>query len=129
MSCRSLEGYITTKLLVATLKLAGLSPTRESPVAALHRATLDINDLFVVCKTNYQGMSFVELLLVICVSKSDTGPAPNVSGRAVVPTQPTVQRLGQQQHRRQSCDMKSGHDGHTELQHLGGDRHFGNAAR
>ena len=64
-SYASLEGYITAKALVAALKLAGPSPTREGFVSALQTATLDINGLPVVYeKTNHQGMSFVDLSLV-----------------------------------------------------------------
>ena len=64
-SYASLEGYITAKALVAALRLAGPSPTREGFVSALQIATLDINGLPVVYeKTNHQGMSFVDLSLV-----------------------------------------------------------------
>ncbi len=64
-SYASLEGCITAKALVAALKLARPSPTREGLVSALQIAMLDINDLPVVNeKTNHQGMLFVELSLV-----------------------------------------------------------------
>jgi branched-chain amino acid transport system substrate-binding protein len=66
----SLEGYITAKALVAALKLAGPSPTREGFVSALQTATLDINGIPAVYdKTNHQGMSFVDLSLVTRDSK------------------------------------------------------------
>ena len=66
----SLEGYITAKALVAALKLAGPSPTREGFTSALQGATLDINGLPVVYdKANHQGMSFVDLSLVTRDSK------------------------------------------------------------
>ena len=69
-SYASLEGYITAKALVAALKLAGPSPTREGFASALQGATLDINGLPVVYdKTNHQGMSFVDLSLVTRDSK------------------------------------------------------------
>ncbi len=69
-SYASLEGYITAKALVAALKLAGPSPTREGLVAALQSATLDINGIPAVYeKNNHQGMSFVDLSLVTRDSK------------------------------------------------------------
>ena len=69
-SYASLEGYITAKALVAALKLAGPSPTREGLVAALQGATLDINGIPAVYdKTNHQGMTFVDLSLVTRDSK------------------------------------------------------------
>ena len=69
-SYASLEGYITAKALVAALKLAGPSPTREGLVEALQSTTLDINGLTAVYeKTNRQGMSFVDLALVTRESK------------------------------------------------------------
>jgi branched-chain amino acid transport system substrate-binding protein len=39
----SLEGYITAKALVAALRLAGPQPTRESFLAGLSNASLDLN--------------------------------------------------------------------------------------
>lgn len=64
-SYASLEGFITAKALVAALKLAGPSPTRESFAGALQVATLDINGLPAVYdKTNRQGMAFVDLAVV-----------------------------------------------------------------
>ena len=69
-SYASLEGYITAKALVAALKLAGPSPTREGFVGALQVATLDINGLPAVYdKTNRQGLAFVDLALVTRESK------------------------------------------------------------
>ena len=69
-SYASLEGYITAKALVAALKLAGPSPTREGLVAALQSATMDINGLPAVYdKVSHQGMSFVDLSLVTRDSK------------------------------------------------------------
>ena len=69
-SYASLEGYITAKALVAALKLAGPSPTREGFASALQGATLDINGLPAVYdKANHQGMSFVDLSLVTRDSK------------------------------------------------------------
>ena len=69
-SYASLEGYITAKALVAALKLAGPSPTREGFASALQGATLDINGLPAVYdKANHQGMSFVDLSLVTRNSK------------------------------------------------------------
>jgi branched-chain amino acid transport system substrate-binding protein len=69
-SYASLEGYITAKALVAALRLAGPSPTRESFVTALQSATLDINGIAAVYdRTNHQGMSFVDLSLVTRDSK------------------------------------------------------------
>lgn len=69
-SYASLEGYITAKALVAALKLAGPSPTREGFVTALQGATLDINGISAVYdKANHHGMSFVDLSLVTRDSK------------------------------------------------------------
>jgi branched-chain amino acid transport system substrate-binding protein len=69
-SYASLEGYITAKALVAALRLAGPSPTREGFVTALQSATLDINGIAAVYdRTNHQGMSFVDLSLVTRDSK------------------------------------------------------------
>jgi branched-chain amino acid transport system substrate-binding protein len=66
----SLEGYMTAKALVAALRLAGPSPTREGFVNTLQTATLDINGISAVYdKTNHQGMSFVDLSLVTRDSK------------------------------------------------------------
>jgi len=66
----SLEGYITAKALVAALRLAGPSPTREGFAATLQTATLDINGIAAVYdKTHHQGMSFVDLSLVTRDSK------------------------------------------------------------
>ena len=41
----SLEGYVTAKALVAALRLAGPEPTRESFLAGLANASLDLNGL------------------------------------------------------------------------------------
>jgi branched-chain amino acid transport system substrate-binding protein len=61
----SLEGYMTAKALVAALKLAGPSPTRESFTDALRNATLDINGLRAVYSpASHQGLAFVDLSLV-----------------------------------------------------------------
>lgn len=69
-SYASLEGYITAKALVAALKLAGPSPTREGFASALQTATLDINGLSAVYdKANHRGMAFVDLSLVTRDSK------------------------------------------------------------
>ena len=61
----SLEGYVTAKALVAALRLAGPEPTRESFLAGLTNASLDLNGL----RTNYNrdqhtGLSFVDLAIV-----------------------------------------------------------------
>ena len=69
-SYASLEGYITAKALVAALRLAGPSPTREGFAGALEGATLDINGLPVVYgRDNHQGLAFVDLSLVTRESK------------------------------------------------------------
>jgi branched-chain amino acid transport system substrate-binding protein len=61
----SLEGYMTAKALVAALKLAGPSPTREGFADALQNAALDINGMRAVYEpTNHQGLAFVDLSLV-----------------------------------------------------------------
>lgn len=57
----SLEGYMTAKALVAALRLAGPSPTRESFVQGIYKAgTLDINGL----RASYQPGDHVGLKLV-----------------------------------------------------------------
>ena len=69
-SYASLEGYITAKALVAALRLAGPSPTREGFAGALEGATLDINGLPVLYgRDNHQGLAFVDLSLVTRESK------------------------------------------------------------
>jgi branched-chain amino acid transport system substrate-binding protein len=61
----SLEGYMTAKALVAALKLAGPSPTREGFTDALQNATLDINGMRAsYSTTHHQGLAFVDLALV-----------------------------------------------------------------
>jgi ABC-type branched-subunit amino acid transport system substrate-binding protein len=66
----SLEGYITAKALVAALRLAGQNPTRESLVAALDGARLDLNGLKVVYGSDlHQGLGFVDLSIVTRESK------------------------------------------------------------
>jgi ABC-type branched-subunit amino acid transport system substrate-binding protein len=61
----SLEGYMTAKALVLALRLAGPSPTRESFVAALDGATLDLNGLkSSYTRDNHQGLAFVDLAIV-----------------------------------------------------------------
>ncbi|WP_114971260.1 ABC transporter substrate-binding protein [Rhodoferax ferrireducens] len=61
----SLEGYVTAKALVLALRLAGSNPTRESFVAALDGATLDLNGLkSSYMRDNHQGLAFVDLAIV-----------------------------------------------------------------
>ncbi|MDE2617337.1 MAG: ABC transporter substrate-binding protein [Burkholderiales bacterium] len=61
----SLEGYMTAKALVAALRLAGPSPTRESFVQGIYKAgSIDINGL----RANYQpgdhaGLKLVDLAI------------------------------------------------------------------
>ncbi|MES2943534.1 MAG: ABC transporter substrate-binding protein [Pseudomonadota bacterium] len=61
----SLEGYITARALVAALRLAGPNPTRESLLAALNNATLDISGLRAVyVPGDHKGLGFVDLSVV-----------------------------------------------------------------
>jgi len=61
----SLEGYLTAKALVAALRLAGSNPTRESFLAGLANAKLDLNGLHAVYgKDLHVGLSFVDLAIV-----------------------------------------------------------------
>lgn len=66
----SLEGYVTAKALVLALRLAGPNPTRESFLAGLDGATLDLNGLKInYAKNNHQGLAFVDLAIVTRESK------------------------------------------------------------
>ncbi len=61
----SLEGYITAKALVLSLRQAGPNLTRESFVKGLSNASFDINDIKIVYKPNdHVGSSFVDLSIV-----------------------------------------------------------------
>ena len=61
----SLEGYVTAKALVAALRLAGSEPTRESFLAGLANASLDLNGLRAVySRDQHTGLSFVDLAIV-----------------------------------------------------------------
>ncbi len=61
----SLEGYVTARALVAALRLAGPEPTRESFLAGLADASLDLNGLRAVYrKDQHIGLSFVDLAIV-----------------------------------------------------------------
>mgnify|MGYP003604295043 FL=1 len=61
----SLEGYVTAKALVAALRLAGPEPTRESFLAGLANASLDLNGLRAVySRDQHTGLSFVDLAIV-----------------------------------------------------------------
>ena len=61
----SLEGYVTAKALVAALRLAGPEPTRESFLAGLSNASLDLNGLRAVySRDQHTGLSFVDLAIV-----------------------------------------------------------------
>jgi ABC-type branched-subunit amino acid transport system substrate-binding protein len=61
----SLEGYVTAKALVAALRLAGPEPTRESFLAGLTNASLDLNGLRAVYSGDqHTGLSFVDLAIV-----------------------------------------------------------------
>ena len=61
----SLEGYVTAKALVAALRLAGPEPTRESFLAGLANASLDLNGLRAVyTREQHTGLSFVDLAIV-----------------------------------------------------------------
>ena len=61
----SLEGYMTAKALVAALRLAGPEPTRESFLAGLSNASLDLNGLRAVySRDQHTGLSFVDLAIV-----------------------------------------------------------------
>ena len=60
-----LEGYVTAKALVAALRLAGPEPTRESFLAGLANASLDLNGLRAVySRDQHTGLSFVDLAIV-----------------------------------------------------------------
>ncbi|ABM35622.1 ABC transporter substrate-binding protein [Polaromonas naphthalenivorans] len=66
----SLEGYVTAKALVAALRLAGTSPSREGFVTALEGATLDLNGLRASYdSSNHQGLAFVDISMVTRESK------------------------------------------------------------
>jgi branched-chain amino acid transport system substrate-binding protein len=61
----SLEGYVTAKALVAALRLAGPEPTRESFLAGLTNASLDLNGLRAIYnRDQHTGLSFVDLAIV-----------------------------------------------------------------
>lgn len=61
----SLEGYLTAKALVLSLRQAGPNLTRESFVKGLSNASFDINDIKIVYKpNNHVGSSFVDLSIV-----------------------------------------------------------------
>ena len=61
----SLEGYVTAKALVAALRLAGPEPTRESFLAGLSNASLDLNGLRATyAKDQHAGLNFVDLAIV-----------------------------------------------------------------
>jgi len=61
----SLEGYVTAKALVAALRLAGPEPTRESFLAGLANASLDLNGLRAVyTREQHTGLNFVDLSIV-----------------------------------------------------------------
>lgn len=61
----SLEGYVTAKALVAALRLAGTEPTRESFLAGLANASLDLNGLRAVyTREQHTGLNFVDLAIV-----------------------------------------------------------------
>ena len=61
----SLEGYVTAKALVAALRLAGPEPTRESFLAGLSNASLDLNGLRAVySREQHTGLNFVDLSIV-----------------------------------------------------------------
>lgn len=62
----SLEGYLTAKVLVAALRLAGPTPTRESLVKGLETAgSMEINGLKIRYQDgNHAGMSLVDLSIV-----------------------------------------------------------------
>ena len=61
----SLEGYVTAKALVAALRLAGPEPTRESFLAGLANASLDLNGLRAVyTREQHTGLNFVDLAIV-----------------------------------------------------------------
>ncbi|CAM3420080.1 ABC transporter substrate-binding protein [Polaromonas hydrogenivorans] len=66
----SLEGYVTAKALVAALRLAGTSPSREGFVTALEGTTLDLNGLRASYdSSNHQGLAFVDISMVTRESK------------------------------------------------------------
>ena len=61
----SLEGYLTAKALVQALRLAGPNPTRESFLAGLSNAKLDLNGLTASYSPgDHQGLVFVDVAIV-----------------------------------------------------------------
>ena len=61
----SLEGYMTAKALALALRQAGQNLTRESFVANIKNASLDMNGLKINYKPdNHQGLAFVDLSIV-----------------------------------------------------------------
>lgn len=61
----SLEGYLTTRALIEALKRAGPNPTRESFVAGMRNAELDVEGMKIAYKDNaHTGLSLVDLALV-----------------------------------------------------------------
>jgi ABC-type branched-subunit amino acid transport system substrate-binding protein len=61
----SLEGYLTAKALVASLRLAGAQPTRSSLTRALDGATIDLGGVKLVFRAgNHIGSTFVDLAMV-----------------------------------------------------------------
>ncbi len=61
----SLEGFMTAKTLLAALRAAGPTPTRESLLAALARFEVDLGGLPVRWRSgDHTGSSFVDLALV-----------------------------------------------------------------
>ncbi|MBB1075032.1 ABC transporter substrate-binding protein [Rhodoferax sp. 4810] len=66
----SLEGYVTAKALVQALRLAGPNPTRESFLAGLQSAKLDLSGLTAsYSPEEHQGLTFVDLAIVARDSK------------------------------------------------------------
>lgn len=61
----SLEGYVTARALVEALKLAGANPTRDSFVAGLRNASLNIDGLRATYgEQDHAGLSLVDLAIV-----------------------------------------------------------------
>jgi len=61
----SLEGFLTAKALVQALRLAGPNPTRESFLAGLNNAKLDLSGLTASYSPgDHQGLAFVDLAIV-----------------------------------------------------------------
>jgi branched-chain amino acid transport system substrate-binding protein len=61
----SLEGYLTAKAMVFALRAAGPNPTRESFVAGLTNAKIDLDGLIAQYSSGvHAGMSLVDLALV-----------------------------------------------------------------